>query len=59
MVHQTAMYYEDRLSGAGFRRVLLAVPVSGRGQDADYLRRELEQRLGTKVDAVIPAAPQR
>ena len=24
MVHQTAMYYEDRLSGAGFSRVVLA-----------------------------------
>ena len=24
LVHQTAMYYEDRLNGAGFARVLLA-----------------------------------
>lgn len=55
MVHQTAMYYEDRLSGAGFRRVILAGAGSPEsGQDADYLRRELEQRLGTKVDAVDP-----
>jgi hypothetical protein len=57
MVHQTAMYYEDRLSGAGFRRVILAgagSPDSLGGQDADYLRRELEQRLGTKVDPVDP-----
>lgn len=57
MVHQTAMYYEDRLSGAGFRRVILAgagSPESLGGQDADYLRRELEQRLGTKVDPVDP-----
>ena len=57
MVHQTAMYYEDRLSGAGFGRVLLAgggSPAAHGGQDADYLRRALEQRLATKVDAVDP-----
>jgi type IV pilus assembly protein PilM len=57
MVHQTAMYYEDRLNGSGFGRVVLAgggSPASEGGQDADYLRRALEQRLGTKVDAVDP-----
>jgi len=55
MVHQTTMYYEDRLSGAGFRRVILAGAGSPEGgHDADYLRRELEQRLGTKVDPVDP-----
>ena len=57
MVHQTAMYYEDRLSGTGFGRVVLAgagSPAAQLGQDADYLRRALEQRLGTKVDAVDP-----
>jgi type IV pilus assembly protein PilM len=57
MVHQTAMYYEDRLSGAGFSRVVLAgggSPAAQAGQDADYLRHALEQRLGTRVDAVDP-----
>jgi len=57
MVHQTAMYYEDRLSGSGFGRVVLAgggSPSGQSGQDADYLRRALEQRLGTKVDPVDP-----
>jgi type IV pilus assembly protein PilM len=57
MVHQTAMYYEDRLSGSGFGRVVLAgggSPDAQGGQDADYLRRALEQRLGTRVDAVDP-----
>ena len=34
MVHQTAMYYEDRLSGAGFHRVVLA----GSGSPADARR---------------------
>lgn len=60
MVHQTAMYYEDRLSGTGFNRVVLAgagapsTPGGPAGQDAEYLRRTLEQRLGAKVDAVDP-----
>jgi type IV pilus assembly protein PilM len=57
LVHQTAMYYEDRLSGSGFARVVLAgggSPATQGGQDADYLRRALEQRLGTRVDAVDP-----
>jgi type IV pilus assembly protein PilM len=57
MVHQTAMYYEDRLSGTGFGRVMLAgggSPAAQGGKDADYLRRALELRLGTKVDAVDP-----
>lgn len=57
MVHQTAMYYEDRLSGTGFSRVVLAgggSPATQGGQDADYLRRALEQRLGINVDAVDP-----
>jgi type IV pilus assembly protein PilM len=57
MVHQTAMYYEDRLSGAGFSRVLLAGTGSTASQsapDSDYLRRALEQRLATRVDQVDP-----
>lgn len=57
LVHQTAMYYEDRLSGSGFGRVVLAgggSPAAQGGQDADYLRRALELRLGTRVDAVDP-----
>jgi type IV pilus assembly protein PilM len=57
MVHQTAMYYEDRLSGSGFGRVVLAgggSPGTDGAQDAEYLRHTLEQRLGTKVDPVDP-----
>jgi type IV pilus assembly protein PilM len=56
MVHQTAMYYEDRLNGRGFSRVVLAggSPITQGGQDADYLRRALEQRLGTRVDSIDP-----
>ena len=59
MVHQTAMYYEDRLSGAGFSRVILCgggVPgqEGGLAHDADYLRRALEQRLAARVDSIDP-----
>ena len=51
VVHQTAMYYEDRLKGAGFSRVWLAgaAAVPGGG---DALRRNLEERIGVKVEAV-------
>jgi type IV pilus assembly protein PilM len=53
LVHQTAMYYEDRLSGAGFGRVLLAG--GGRGAaDIDGLRRGLEERLRAPVDTLDP-----
>lgn len=53
LVHQTAMYYEDRLQGAGFARVLLAgAAVDPAG--ADSLRRGLEERLGLTVEAVDP-----
>ena len=49
LVHQTAMYYQDRLSGQGFSRVLLGG--SGRTPGAvDTVRRELEDRLGTRVE---------
>jgi Tfp pilus assembly PilM family ATPase len=57
MVHQTAMYYEDRLSGARFSRVLLAGTGSaaiGGVSDAEVLRRALEQRLAIRVDQVDP-----
>jgi Tfp pilus assembly PilM family ATPase len=49
LVHQTAMYYEDRLSGTRFARALLSG--SGRTVDGiDVARRGLEQRLGVPVE---------
>jgi Tfp pilus assembly PilM family ATPase len=52
LVHQTAMYHEDRLGGGGFARVVLA-GASLRGPEvADLLRRELEARLGTRIEAL-------
>ena len=55
LVHQTAMYYQDRLQGAGFSRVLLAGGLGVRGgADLDQVRQTLEERLTTPVSAVDP-----
>jgi Tfp pilus assembly PilM family ATPase len=53
LIHQTAMYYEDRLNGAGFARVLIAGS-AGLPGGADHLRRGLEQRLRVTVEPVDP-----
>jgi type IV pilus assembly protein PilM len=53
LVHQTAMYYEDRLKGVGFNRVMLAGGAMAAG-GADAFRRNLEERLGLTVEAVDP-----
>jgi hypothetical protein len=52
LVHQTAMYYEDRLGGGGFRRVLLCGGESV--GELDRFRRNLADRLGTEVEPVDP-----
>ncbi|MEZ5420143.1 MAG: pilus assembly protein PilM [Vicinamibacterales bacterium] len=52
LVHQTAMYYEDRLQGRRFARVLISGGSSVAG--ADVLRRELSERLGLDVAPVDP-----
>lgn len=56
LVHQTAMYYEDRLNGAGFSRAVLAGAASGArtDDDVDQIRRSLEQRLMVGVETVDP-----
>ena len=55
VVHQTAMYYQDRLSGDGFTGVLLGG--SGRAPGAvEAARQALEERLGARVGP-IDAAP--
>jgi len=57
LVHQSAMYYEDRIKGAGISRVILAGAATAGAQqssDVDQLRRSLEERLNTPVDAVDP-----
>ena len=57
LVHQTGMYYEDRLSGTGFKRVLLAGSVGGgvrQAAEVEQVRRSLEERLTTIVETVDP-----
>jgi Tfp pilus assembly PilM family ATPase len=57
LVHQTAMYYEDRLGGTGFSRVLLAGASSAGARqagDIEQVRRSLEERLTRPVDTVDP-----
>ena len=53
LVHQTAMYYEDRLGGSsGFARVLLAASgadESESGRALDAVRRQVEERLRVKT----------
>lgn len=53
LIHQTAMYYEDRLNGGGFGRVMIAGGAQLPG-GAESVRRGLEERLGVSVDAVDP-----
>jgi type IV pilus assembly protein PilM len=50
LVHQTTMYYEDRLQGAGFSRAILA---GGYG-DLDGLRRSIEERVKSPVELIDP-----
>jgi Tfp pilus assembly PilM family ATPase len=55
LVHQTAMYYEDRLQGAGFSQVLLAGGAGARDTTGvEQLRASIADRLRTRVDAVDP-----
>ena len=52
LVHQTAMYYEDRLSGRGFGRVILAGATQGPAgpAGAERARHALEDRLRVRVE---------
>ena len=53
VVHQTAMYYQDRLEGRGFSRILLGG--IGRLQgEVDLARRNLEAPMGTVVEPIDP-----
>ena len=53
LVHQTTMYYEDRLGGGAYGRVLLAVTMEGADAgDAEHLRRLVETHLGAAVTPV-------
>jgi Tfp pilus assembly PilM family ATPase len=51
LVHQSAMYYEDRLGGQGLDRVLLAGVAA---REVDQARRSIAERLGHSVEPVDP-----
>jgi Tfp pilus assembly PilM family ATPase len=56
LVHQTAMYYEDRLGGTGFSRVVLvgATAAYAGMESGDWLRRNLADRLRSEVQMLRP-----
>ncbi|PYR72989.1 MAG: hypothetical protein DMF86_21825 [Acidobacteria bacterium] len=51
VVHQTAMYYEDRLGGGAFSRVILSGVAAASAAAGEIARASLEARLGTRVEA--------
>jgi type IV pilus assembly protein PilM len=53
LVHQTSMYYQDRLSGQGFARVILGGIESSPGALA-AARRSVEERLGAVPEPLDP-----
>ena len=61
LVHQTAMYHEDRLGGGGFTRVVLAGASVLGVEEAERFRRLLEERIGMRVEPIDfrPAAEMR
>jgi len=50
LVHQTAMYHEDRLGGGGFSCVVLSGTSMAGADQAERLRRGIEERLGGRVE---------
>lgn len=52
LVHQTAMYHEDRLGGGGFSRVVLAGASSRGVEAAERVRHDVELRVGSPVEAL-------
>ena len=54
LVHQSAMYYQDRLRGEGIRRTVLAARTAGDGSRYERMTAMLEERLDSPVEAVTP-----
>jgi type IV pilus assembly protein PilM len=53
LVHQTSMYYQDRLSGGSFARVYLAGAGRAPGA-AEAARKGIEDRLGVAIEPLDP-----
>jgi Tfp pilus assembly PilM family ATPase len=56
LVHQAAMYYEDRLEGRGFARVILAglAAAGSPSSDIEQAQRRLEERVNHPVELLDP-----
>ena len=54
LVHQSVMYYQDRLEGEGIYRTVLAVRPSGDGEGYERMTAMLRERLGNPVEVVTP-----
>lgn len=54
LVHQTAMYYEDRQGGSGFRAVMLNGLSRVPGATVEGTKQRLEERLGAPVTVIDP-----
>jgi type IV pilus assembly protein PilM len=52
LVHQTAMYHEDRLGGGGFTKLVLAGASVIGADEADRFRRLIEERIGRVVEPI-------
>jgi hypothetical protein len=46
------MYHEDRLGGGGFARVVLAGASLAGAEQAERLRRGIEERIGGRVELI-------
>lgn len=53
LVHQTAMYHEDRLEGGQFAKVLLS-GAHQPGRDVTEIRESIEERVGVPVEPLDP-----
>ena len=54
LVHQTAMYYQDRLGGSGFARVVVGGAPDGALDTVMW--RDIQTRLGVTAELVGPGA---
>jgi type IV pilus assembly protein PilM len=51
LVHQTAMYYEDRLGGGRFGRVIVS-GAGTHGEIGDRVRRQIAERLDARIEVL-------
>jgi type IV pilus assembly protein PilM len=57
LMHQTAMYYEDRLKGGGFERIVVAgmtMVTAAEAAEVEKVRGSLNLRLPAKAEAIDP-----